>query len=351
MNVPLLALLLLASAAAMRAQARHFTSPQQLDTKEAPSQTVGTSPLAQAVGRYQFSDGGQRGTARAGISKLELRRDGQAACVCPARSPQLALVLAECNAQALGPAFAGNYLGPATTVFTPKVTNLPDHSAAPPGGPAPWTVALPFDQPWNYPGLNDLLWELQIDFNPNFLDGYSLDAVQSQTPGLGWFVYAGGSGCQTLNGRFDIFASEPRADAAGLVTLGLHAQRGPTAVPAVLLLGGSDPNLQGPLCAPLRTSGEIALPCATDFSGAIASAASQFKVTFPFTAPLVAHAQFVALDYLQAPLPLALSDAVRLGVVEHAAFPVSVLFATTSTAAPFGVRTALGYPVARFTYP
>src|SRR5688572_10895940 len=155
-RLPLAAFLL---TAAVPAQAT-FTSPAGHASVEGESLSSATAPFAFLEARLQVADGGQRGTPRPGLRRLELRRDGTqpSSSTFGARTAFVAVLLAHTDVTALSSTFANNYAGAPTQVFTRKQLNLPDHAAAPATPPAPWTVTIPFDVSFSYSGTLDLLW-------------------------------------------------------------------------------------------------------------------------------------------------------------------------------------------------
>lgn len=341
----------LASTVVLAAQTQFVTVPQDLDAREGNAVATFVHPFGYSQSRFQYTDGGQRGTARPGISKLELRRDGLAQGSFPSRTANLALVMAETDVGQLTTNFAANYSGAPTTVFLRKVINVPDLSAAPPTPPAPWTIAFPFDANWNYTGAKDLLWEIQVDANTGIGAPLALDAVQIVVPGEGSYSYDGLTSCTTASGSFTIYGIAPRTARDGTVTFATYAAQGPVSAPGVLALGLSDPNLVGVFCAPLRTSAEVLVPVATDATGSIGAPSAPLALGFPFPGPLTVFSQFAVADAVQSAVPIALSDAVRSEIVAWVPdFKVSRLSSTLSANAPSGVRSSYQVLVARLVY-
>jgi hypothetical protein len=328
--------------------AQGFTVPLGLEAREGNGCSIWANPFAAPQGRFQYSDAALRGPARPGLQRLELRRDATQVGTFPARTARVGLLLAECDAAALTTAFAANYAGNASLVFSPKPVAIPDLSALPVGAPAAWSIAIPFDVPWSYSGTLDLIWEVQLDSNSQPGMPLALDSVEASAPGQGAFAYLGMQPCTSPNGPFNIYAQPPATSSAGVVRLACTALRGPSSAIGVLALGLSDPNLTGIFCAPMRTSADVLLPVLGDATGAFGTVQQPIGLVFPFSGPVSVYAQFAALDPTEPIVGLDLSDAVRLQVLGWVPpFQTSRLSSTLSPNAPLGVRSDYHVLVAR----
>jgi len=354
-SISLLTIALLASTAAAQ---QYFSGPPGYLTTEGNGSTTAFTPFYDKSSRAQWLYGGLRNNVYPAINKFEQRRDGVAAAGnYPARTIDLAVVMADCDLGSVSTTFASNYLNTPTTVYTKKPTSFPDHSSLPPSSPAPWTVAVPFDSNYLYLGLKDLLLEVQVD-NLSGNVTYSMDCVNlgsSTTPGQGSYSYLNTAGkCTTPNGAFDIFGRNPQTDASQKCTLSSYAVRGPSNAAGVWALGISDPNISGVLCAGLRTSADVTVPITTDAVGGIGSSTALITLTFPIGGAFSVYTQFAAIDATQAGIPVALSDAVQNNIVQNigGAPTAAFLYAygTNGSAAVSGTSYPSYIAVTRFTY-
>jgi hypothetical protein len=310
------------AAAVCPAQSQTFTAPPGYETVEGPTaQTVYVPWYAAAGGRYQWTDGSQRGRARPNIHRLDLRRDGLA----PAstsfgpRATTLTVVMGHCRTSQLGNAFAANYVGATTTCLNRLAFNVPSHVAPPANPPAPWTLVVPFAVNFSYDGVDDLLWEV-IAENSAPAGEYSTDA------------HAGGAGTSsalgTGCGAFLLGRGGPLARSAAQVRLQVWATGGPLRRPGALFFGLTDPatDYGGLLCARLRAGMDLVVPVQTTQAGTIASAAAPLAFDLPGPpVPTTVYTQFVVLDPLAAsPIPVRLSSAASWALVEPV--PVSLLW-------------------------
>jgi|SoiMethySBSTD1v2_1073268.scaffolds.fasta_scaffold440049_2 hypothetical protein len=360
-TIPLCATLLAALLPCRAFAQRTETSPPGWGATESlTTPALSAHPFYAANARAQYVDDGLRGTPIAAISKVELRRDGTApAGSYPARTTNLALLLAHASSAAVTTQFATNYAGVPTTVVARKKISLPDLSA-PSGQPEPWSVAIPFDsgQGFSYDGNNALLVEFQCDGTAPADKEWPLDAVDTCDPGVGQVRLLDSFGyCLTRNGPFWLFVRPPLTSAANVVTLAVFARGAPSSAAGALGIGLTDPNLPGILCNNLRTSAEILLPVTSNATGEVGSPALPMTVPAPFVGEIAVCLQMVALDSFQAPRPnVALSDAsqARLFAAGHAVAVQRVLASSSSIlpgSMPSGVRSPLLGLVMRLSFP
>ena len=338
--------------AVVDAQTQVFTAPPGFLQTEGPMAAQFNHPFYNAVARFQYVDAGQRGLARPGIKRLELRRDGMQISSSPTRTVELEVVMAETDAGTQSTTFASNYVTGPVTVFVKKSLTLPDHTQIPVAVPAPFDVQVPFDAPFAFTGALDLLWELRLHANSASGSAYSLDTVDSTVPGEGQYTYLGFQSCTTALGPYWVHGVLPRTTSAGIATIGAWAEHAPSSTPTVLAIGFADWGFASYLCAPLRSSAEVMIPVVSDATGHVGGVLAPVGITFPLAKPLDLYLQFASFDPAQAPnLQVALSDAVRYNVVPY--FPVlkvSRLFSLTSATASVGALVSNTMPIVRFTY-
>ena len=353
-QLSLLAIALLTSASAAQ---NYFSAPPGYLTVEGNGSTPNFTPFYDKSSRAQWLYGGLRNNVYPAINRFEQRRDGVAASgTYPARTIDLAVVMADCDLNSVSTTFATNYANTPTTVYTKKPTNFPDHSANV-GSPAPWSISVPYDSNYLYLGLKDLLLEVQVD-NLAGNVAYSVDCVSlgsSTNPGQGSFSYVNTGGyCTTPNGQFWIYGRNPQTDVAQNCTFTTYAVRGPSNAPAVLAMGFSDPNFSL-FCTALRTSVDVTVPYTTDAVGGLGSSTTPLSLTFPVGGAFSIYTQFGAVDTTQGNYPLALSDAVKSNIVQNigGSAPAAAYiynFSTTGSGGPSGTSYPSYIAVTRFTY-
>jgi hypothetical protein len=119
-------------------------------------------PFSYLSARVQQGDANRIGQPMPAISGLSFRRDRSAGASSTARTVDVTILMGKCNIAAFTNTFDNNWLSPPTTAYATRPTNLPDISGAqtPPG---PFVVTIPLDSPFNYDGVDSLLWELKVD--------------------------------------------------------------------------------------------------------------------------------------------------------------------------------------------
>ena len=351
-RLPALLVLVASAQHGVCAQQQHFTAPPGFEQTEGPLAVQFLNPFYNAAARFQYVDGGQRGTPRLAILALALRRDGPQTSTSPARVVDVEVVMAETDAGSQSTTFAANYNGTAVTVFQRKNLSLPDHSVAPPSPPAPFDVVFVFDTPFAYSGNRDLLWEVRLFANQAAGLAYSLDSVDTTIPGEGQYSYLGFQSCTTAVGPYWFHALTPRTDPLGIAQVSCWAEHAPRSAPTVLAIGLADSGFSAYLCAPLRTSADVLIALLSDATGLVGSAQTPLSFPVPISARVQLYLQFASLDPAQAPnLQVALSDAALYSLVPYGIGPrVSRLFALGSATASVGTAVANGVPIARFTY-
>jgi hypothetical protein len=282
------------------------------------------SPTATAnQHRLQLIYNELRGHAISNMRSLAFRRDGVTAVTTGiARTVDLEVLCGAGDAAAATTTFANNYIGTPTVVYTRKMTNLPDRSAAPTARPMPFDVILMFDNLFTHAGTNDFLYELKVYGNSLTGAGndyYSDYATQnpafvpstSTTIGAGCMTNASMTLPMTLSSAYS--SAGTRVDrASGNLIFQWSGLRAPTNSPVVaVLLGLTNPNLAIPgLCGDgrLYSSGQIVIP-----AGA-ASATGSFTppvINVPWDnayALLAVYTQAVAADPSQPGLQVAVSN-------------------------------------------
>jgi hypothetical protein len=293
---------------------RNFEGNSSTAYPFSPSATSGAHRLQQI-----FSE--LRGHSITGMKSLAFRRDGITTLTTgAARTVDLELLCADGNAVAAVTTFASNYLNTPTTVYTRKMTNLPDRSAPPSARPMPFDVIILFDNLYNHSGTNDFLWEVKVYGNSLSGTGneyYSDYAPQGSAsiPSVNTTI---GSGCMTNASTVSpmTLSTTTRTDrASGNLILQWAGLRAPISSPAVVVLFGlQNPNLLIPgLCGTGRmyTNALITLPGGTvDPTGAFTPPA----VNVPWDnayALLPVYVQAVAADASQPGLKVAASNGIQ----------------------------------------
>lgn len=297
------------------------------------------------------------GSGGESIEWLSLRPDPSAP-VSAARTAVVTLVVDHADFTTLTSTFAANYSGYEKT-YTLGNVSLP----ATVGG-AGFVVNFPLSAPFQYFGANNVTQPgrtaLLVEFQTTGVVGgtnYSLDCVDGSTsPSVGTSSYLGLQPCVVPPniGGFDIIKHGP-STSGGRTSLGQHGLRGPANSFGILGVGLVDPNtdLNGTLCAPLRTSLDLQVSVTSDALGSVGSIAAPWTLTFPNLPPGLnaeVYTQFVIFDPARsAPMAqVSLSDAVQFDVIAPTTVDRRMIFSTTSAAAAVGTLTPSFVPVMRF---
>jgi len=351
---------LLCLATSLAAQS-YLSSPAGYLTTESSGSLVSSShPFYSANTRFQYLDASNHGTPKT-FQALEIRRDGGATYTMPARTVNVALIMAHTNLATATTTFASNYSGSPTTVIAKKSFNLPDLTTLPPAQPAPWgQIVFPFDSGsfFAYDGVQDLLFEFQCDGVSPVSSFYSPDTVDAATvPGNGTGSYINSTdACLTPGNtsKFWIYFQAPTTDSGNNSSLKNYALRGVPNSAGVWAIGLSDLNLGGLFCATLHSSCEVLIPVTFDATGNLGSSTAPQTLTFPYPGNFTAVTQFACLDVSQTPQPLALSDAAKNNVVAYAPAMTARISTTSTTTPPSGLltgtRSGLYSLIARLTY-
>lgn len=262
-------------------------------------------PFTYASARVQQADSNRIGMPMPAITSLTFRRDRLVGATATARTIDVTVLMGKNDFNTFSATFATNWLSPPSTVYTQKPTNLPDITVRPPVPPAAFDIAIPFDIPYAYDGVDSLMWEILVD---NGVTGtYSMDWVSAATTTSGPTSTQLGTGCTTPNGVMALTT----AFSATTTTLNLSFStlRAPSTAPVILALGTFDPNLPLPgFCTALHTDAIIQVPLGT--SGATGSLSA---VVLPVAwnnslANVTLFSQVYAPDLSQVGVPVALSD-------------------------------------------
>ncbi|MEM7205531.1 MAG: hypothetical protein AAF628_35065 [Planctomycetota bacterium] len=239
------------------------------------------------------------------IAGLAWRRDGQSTTPFASPSQQnITVRVGVGDPSRVSSVPNDNFIGGPTVVFD-GIVALPDWQSVPAAAPAPFDFVITFTQPWALPAGPGFTWDLASFFDN--LNGADMVPEHAGTNGVTL-----GQGCSVvlpMTARGWMLALAPTNE---LVTC--FAAGGLRAVsPAVLLLGGSDPQLAVPgLCAALRTDVIGAVPTSTDWGG---NAKVQWQQAFnPALAGRALLGQFATLDPRISPLPFGLTNGVAQSV-------------------------------------
>jgi hypothetical protein len=266
----------------------------------------------QMLGRYQQVHADLRG-APLRVIGLEFRRDGLLPGSDAERRLDCEIWMSEGSYERFSPVLDRNHETGRQVVLARRQVDLP-RLTRPTTPPAPFTVALPFDVPFAYGGVADLVWELRIHANtgtsvPYQCDAWRADAATTDVDGSDWTRR--GTGC-TVAGNVQPMtagASVRTFLAANQISITLWALNAPRSQPSFLWLGVQETDLPIPgLCASFRVGGNpILLTGATDADGTCS-----WQTTLPFDASLVngtAMHQVLTLDPRRVgPLPVSASD-------------------------------------------
>ncbi|MEZ5967411.1 MAG: hypothetical protein R3F56_26475 [Planctomycetota bacterium] len=307
-------------------------------------------PFSYLSARVQQGDANRIGNPMPAINAIAFRRDRLAGSSSTARAVDVTVLMGKCNIGAFTNTFDNNWLSTPTTVYAQRTTNLPDISTSVPP-PGPFVVTFPLDAPFNYDGIDSLLWEMRVD---NGVTGtYSLDWSSAAINTAGATSTALGTGCTTPNGAMSLTTSFTASITD--LNLSFSTLRAASNAPVVLALGLSDPNLGLPsLCTALRTDALLTLPLGV--SGATGSLSSQV-VTLPWNnsyAGLDLFTQVLSPDATQASTPIAFSNGRQspLPLTRGGAAPSGVqrTYSTTSSSAMTGITPTTTAVVTLLTY-
>lgn len=272
--------------------------------------------------RLQMIHNDMRGHPIANMRSLGLRRDGVTTLTTGvARTVDLEVLCADGDATAPSATFATNYLSTPTVVYTRKMTNLPDRSAAPTSRPMPFDVVLMFDVLYNHSGTLDFLYEMKVYGNSLGVGTgteYYSDYAPQNPATISSTNTTIGTGCIT-NAHPTLpmtLSTTTRVDrASGNLILQWAGLRAPVGSPvAAVLFGLQNPNLQIPgLCGNgrLYSSMQIVLPGGSvDVTGAFTPPAINVPWD-PGYALLLTYVQAVAADLSQPGIQVAVSNGIE----------------------------------------
>jgi hypothetical protein len=302
------AAVLLSSAALAQ---RSFVSPPAAASQEGSG---GTSvSFTATTSRTMQIDANLIGRSWVVFKQLAFRRDtdiGNSAAI--PRSVTVQIDFGIGDMAQFGRYFDQNYVGPKTTVFTPKQVMLPDWSQPITGLPA-FDLVFKFDQPYIHTSTNSpILWDL-ICTSGSIQGAYYMD-WQS-----GPFVVASapqpetqGQGCVTSQGRFALTSAHEATSST--LSLRWAVQAALPQSPVLMLFGIQDPQLALPgLCASLHS--DLALPIAllgqSDASGSIPMTTLLSAPWNSAFAGLPTQVQALCLDATQPGLPFVLSNGLQ----------------------------------------
>ncbi len=302
------------------------------------------------AGRYQQVHGDLRGQALA-IRGLEFRRDGVQPGTMAERRLDCEIWLSEGRYVEFAPAFAANHRSGMQRTQPRRLVDLP-RLPAPITPPAPWLVAFPFDAPFAYSGVEDLVWELRVHANTvtsvtYHTDAYSGAAVTDVNTSKATSV---GTGC-TASGntqRMQADACVRTFQAADRITASLWCAHAPRSQASAMFLGSQPVDLQIPgLCTAFRVGGStVVIPGTTDAEGL-----HFVQASVPFDAALV-HAslihQVVTVDPGRlGPLQLSASDlavwAIPAKPAPGGAVPVARIWVNGPASWPIGTIDATNF--------
>jgi hypothetical protein len=341
---PLVALLL---AAALSAQT-YVVSPVGYANQAGNSNN--TFPLYYQAGRYQQVHADLAGTPRVMLG-MSLRKSSTTLSSMTARTISVTVLMCNSSLAAATGTFASNYIGTPTTVLPKTSVNCPDWTFSQ-GTPEPWSIVIPFTTPFPYPGVNDLLWEFQIDSN-TATGGYYADAASASDTLTATLVPLGvgcrvGSNTRNMTQSMRIYTTA----STKLLNLTSSVSAAPPSAPALLIVGPVNPNLTIPgLCEKLFTLPTWQFPMSTNSSGTgtlpLVSATHD-----PAWAGLKLYCQTFAPDAGQTGIPLAGSNGTE-ATLPGFAVPVNVarIYASGSSSATSGTIGRSYGLIVRFTNP
>lgn len=325
---------------------QNVVSPRSLASTEGNS--YHWALLSQQQSRFQQVESSLRGAARSFVA-IAFRRDATQGGGA-SRTASVDLWIAHGDRATFSNVFGSNFKGTPAIAYTQKPINLPDWTTKPTTPPAPFTVTLPFDQPWAYSGQDDLVWDFSC--YSSSIAGYDLYPVDR---GYTHWTYGAtlslGAGCTTTNGKFTIGA-DSRASLARW-DLALTFSGAPSSAPLALLIGTTDLNFPVPgLCTNLRPLVAATVAIATSDAGGAASATLLFGFSLDM-ADFPVLLQAAAPDATQGGLPFAASQGLFVRTPPGLGGPLvegAYTYDTTNASASIGSGPHSGAVVARFTY-
>jgi hypothetical protein len=210
--------------------------------------------------------------------------------------------------------FAANYVGTPVNVFQRKQVNTPDWRPPITQRPAPFDYSIPFDAPYVYLAVNDLLYEVVVHANSSSAS-FQCDASGGTATWTHGTYTSEGVGCTTGNGTFLLRSQIRHVQATGLISFVWDMLGGPATAGGVLLLGRGPLNAPVPgLCTNLYTDAVLpVVTFATTAAGAAATSPMIVAYDPSWVGPCVTG-QAVALDGSQPGLPIAATQGVRCEV-------------------------------------
>ena len=334
------------------AGAQGFTSPRGLLGLEGNSSHFAL--FDPGYGRFMQIDDTQRATPAATLRGIAFRRDGERANpTATARTLDLTIRLGLGDQANATSSFAANWAASPTTVFTRKSVNVPDWSQLAASRPAPFDLALPFDQSFGYDGSASLAFEFVLE-NTTGWSGPEVDAERgSSLP----YAQATGTafdyGCLVLGHPVEVSHAlalqnwGPTHPQYGL-RIGSSVLHAPRSQPAVLNLDISDPGIvMAGACATLHALPIVSIPLGTTTAqGSVAPT----WVDLPYAQGLEGirlFTQVAVLDPQRIGLPVSLSER-RDAIFPDAPRPApacSYLYATSPTATSATVWSGRGVVV------
>jgi hypothetical protein len=255
-----------------------------------------------------------KGTPRV-FSEIAWRRDGSLGTTTSygSRTIDMEISLADTDFATFSTTFASNYANTPVNVFTRKLVNTPDHTNQPNVLPAPWTFALPFDTPYVYTGVKEMLYDITC-YSFTTTASYPLDAVSGATPSAIAGFRSVGTGCTTSNGAMTLRASHTISTSANSLSLVWNLLRGPSSASSAILVGMTDPNAPIPgLCGGglLHTDARLlAIGGTTGTTGSMNTTAIPLAPYDSMWAGLPLTAQAASADASQSGLPVAASNGI-----------------------------------------
>jgi hypothetical protein len=307
-------------AGCLAAQTTITTAPSGFEATRGTSSVLYPFSGTQApVGsfRYQEVHTTLRNTVLSNIVSVSFRRDesATASTTAVARTANIEFALGHGDVEQFTPDYAANFTGGRNVVFVRKPVNMADWTAPGDGAtPMPWTNRLPFDVPFSYLGIQDLVWEVSYD---SMTPTGTYNSDRATNTGSLWTSRSSpniGTGC-VATGRtaaFTLNTTLYHHIGSKLLRMQYWVTNGPSNQTAILHIDGAQSSLTAPfLCGTVIALPTIALPIG--LTGATGSTPTLNHINIPFRAVFVSNSiymQSVALDPGQtAPfVPLVLSQ-------------------------------------------
>ncbi len=341
-----IALVMCALSVALAAQS-YTVSPAAYTNLQGPSGN--TFPLNYQVGRYQQVHGDLKGTPRV-LQGMSLRKSSSTQSSMTARTISVTILLCDGNYATVSGTFASNYAGTPVTVKPKGTVNCPDWTFSQ-GTPEPWSVVIPFTTPFVYTGVNDLLWEFQVDSN-TATSGYYADAASASDTLNASYVQLG-TGCKagtntqpmTQSMRIYTTATTKLLNFTGSVSYV------PPSVPAAILASPVNPNATIPgLCEKVFVISFWSFPATSTTRGTI-SIPLVSTTHDPNWAGLKLYTQTFVPDASQTGIPLALSNGTEATLPGFAStFDLARIYYNGSTSATTGSLGKNYGLIVRFTH-